>query len=248
MNTPIRALTAAILAVALLSPAALCAQTFGYFGDIGPAHWSELSPDWGACNNGELQSPVNLKDLSKHGFERGHNLSINYGETTGEIFNNGHTIEVETEGENVLILRGVPYQLTQFHFHTPSEHRVSRRGYDMELHLVHAGADGSNAVIGVFLKRGSSSGALAPIFSALPDTLNVHEPLDQPFDPKDFLPKSRDHYRYVGSLTTPPCTEGVRWIVMSRPVTLSDEDMAQFAQRIHFNARYVQRTVKPSHK
>lgn len=248
-NTPIRALTAAIAAIALLAPAALCAQTFGYLGDIGPAHWSELSPNWAACNTGELQSPVNLKDLAKNDrYERGRKLSIDYGETTGEIFNNGHTIEVETEGENVLVLEGVPYQLTQFHFHTPSEHRVGRRGYDMELHLVHAGADGSNAVIGVFLKRGSSSGALAPIFGALPDTLNVHEPLDQAFNPADFLPKSRDHYRYVGSLTTPPCTEGVRWIVMSEPVTVSDEDMAQFAQRIHFNARYVQRTVKSSHK
>jgi carbonic anhydrase len=237
-----RALT--ILAVALSTPLPLWAQSFGYLGDIGPAHWSDLSPNWATCNFGEMQSPVNLKSSSRHQAKHSRKLSISYGETTGEIFNNGHTIEVETEDDNVLMLDGVPYQLTQFHFHTPSEHRIDRRGYDMELHLVHSGSDGSNAVIAVFLKRGSNSGALAPIFAALPDTLDVHEPLDEPFKPEKFLPKSRDHFRYEGSLTTPPCTEGVRWIVMSQPVSVSDEDMAQFAERIRFNGRYVQRTVK----
>jgi carbonic anhydrase len=233
---------AVIIAGAAFLASESFAQTFGYLGDIGPSHWDELSPDWSACGTGEKQSPVTLKEPPSGDKQR--KLVMDYGLTSGEIFNNGHTIEVETEGENTLYLDGVPYTLKQFHFHTPSEHRVGRRGYDMELHLVHAGADGSNAVIGVFLKRGGSSGALAPIFAALPDTLNVHEPLEEAFDPEAFLPKSRKHYRYQGSLTTPPCTEGVHWIVMTQPVTVADEDMAQFAQRIHFNARFVQRIVK----
>jgi carbonic anhydrase len=114
----------------------------------------------------------------------------------------------------------------------------------MEMHLVHQALDGSNAVIGVFLKRGTSSGALGPIFANLPDDINVHHPLDAPFNPITFLPRSRAHYRYVGSLTTPPCTEGVQWVVMREPVTISDEDMAQFAERIHFNARFVQRQLR----
>jgi carbonic anhydrase len=153
---------------------------------------------------------------------------------------------VETEGDNTLVLDGVVYDLVQFHFHTASEHRVRGRGYDMELHLVHTSDAGTNAVIGVFLRRASSSGALAPIFAELPDDLNVKHPLSAPFDPAAFLPRSTGHYRYVGSLTTPPCTEGVKWIVMKDPVTVSDEDMAQFAERIHFNARLVQRRV-PTH-
>jgi carbonic anhydrase len=232
-------------AVALLaSTNASHAQTFGYLGDIGPEHWSELSGDWGACNGGKLQSPVTFKWPAAWEHRRDKELSINYGVTTGEIFNNGHTIEIETEGANSLILDGIVYELKQFHFHTPSEHRVGSRGYDMELHLVHTSADGSNAVIGVFLKRGRDSGALAPIFAQLPNELNVHVPLDAPFNPKRFLPKSREHYHYLGSLTTPPCTEGVQWIVISQPATVSDEDMAQFAERIHFNARLVQRKVK----
>lgn len=244
MNTSIHWRVASVVAAGLCSPNGLYAQTFGYFGDNGPNHWGELSPSWAACSSGEIQSPVNFKQLKSPSYKHGHKLSISYSESTGEIFNNGHTIEVETEGENVLTLNGVPYTLKQFHFHTPSEHRVSRRGYDMELHLVHTGADGSNAVLGVLLKRGASSGALAPIFSSLPNSLNVREPLSEAFDPEKFLPKSREHYRYVGSLTTPPCTEGVLWVVMADPVTVTDEDMASFAERIHFNARYVQRTLR----
>lgn len=236
------ALSAAVIAV---SSSAL-AQEFGYLGDIGPAFWGELSPAWETCGSGDIQSPVKLspgKGLSSK------KLQIDYGVTTGEIFNNGHTIEIETEGNNTLILQGIVYELVQFHFHTPSEHRVGSkpnskgRGYDMELHLVHTAADGTNAVIGVFLKRGNSSAALAPIFASLPDDLNVKHPLDEPFNPAEFLPRDRTQFRYVGSLTTPPCTEGVKWVVFTQPVTVSDEDMAQFAERIHFNARFVQRDL-----
>lgn len=220
------------------------AQTsFGYFGDIGPVHWGDLDMAWETCSSGEIQSPVDFRRFPHHPRHR-RQLSIDYGTTTGKIFNNGHTIEVETEGNNTLTLDGVPYELVQFHFHTASEHRVKGRGFDMELHLVHQSADGANAVIGVFLKRGLSSGTLAPIFENLPDDINVHRPLDTPFNPATFLPRSRAHYCYVGSLTTPPCTEGVQWIVMTEPVTVSDEDMAQFTERIHFNARFIQRKLR----
>jgi carbonic anhydrase len=218
------------------------AQTFGYFGDIGPAHWGDLSPDWKTCSSGERQSPVDFRHVTPRD-----NFSIDYGPTRGAIFNNGHTVEVETErieGDNTLTLKGVVYKLVQFHFHTASEHRVQGRGFDMELHLVHQSDDGANAVIGVFLKRGPTSGALASIFASLPDDLNVKHELEQPFNPARFLPSSRTHYRYGGSLTTPPCTEGVQWLVLTEPATVSDEDMAQFAERIHFNARFVQRRLR----
>ena len=232
-----------MLALALVAiPATLSAQTLGYFGDNGPVHWGDLDPDWVTCRDGDRQSPVDF-GLFTLIWKRSHRLSIDYGETTGAIFNNGHTIEVETEGQNTLRLDD-DYELVQFHFHTASEHRFNGRGFDMEMHLVHKSAEGVNAVLGVFLKRGSSSGALAPIFEQLPDDIDVHHELDAPFNPQDFLPKDRTHYRYLGSLTTPPCSEGVRWVVMAEPVTVSDEDMAQFAERIHFNARFVQRKLK----
>ncbi len=226
-------------ALLMLTASSSFAQ-FGYFGDIGPDFWSELNESNFACSSGELQSPVDL------GKQRVYpKLDVEYNTvSTGEIFNNGHTIEVEVEGQdNTLWLDGIPYHLAQFHFHTASEHRVQSRGYDMEMHLVHSSADGKNAVIGVFLQRGDSSGALAPIFASLPEIENSKEELEEAFDPLSFLPDSKKHYRYLGSLTTPPCTEGVKWVVMSEPVTVSDEDMAQFAARISFNARYTQRAV-----
>jgi carbonic anhydrase len=242
---PIKSGLGVLLAILILaSPSRVQAQTFGYFGDLGPVHWGDLSSDWLACKVGQMQSPVDFGHPKHHPPVSHRRLNIDYGFTTGEIFNNGHTVEVEAEGDNTLTLGGVEYELVQFHFHTPSEHRVDGLGYDMELHLVHRSDDGSNAVMGVFLRRGGSSGALAPIFANLPDDLDVHHPLPAGFDPAAFLPKSRTHYRYLGSLTTPPCSEGVRWIVMTEPVTVSDEDMAQFAERIHFNARFVQRSFR----
>jgi carbonic anhydrase len=108
----------AVLTVGLLaSPGPLRAQTFGYFGDIGPAHWGELSPEWTTCGTGETQSPVDLGRIHPH-FRHWHKLSLDYRRSTGEIFNNGHTIEVEVEGNNKLTLDGVAYELVQFHFHT----------------------------------------------------------------------------------------------------------------------------------
>lgn len=224
-----------------LAPVVASAQEFGYRGEIGPDYWETLNPDWAACGSGEIQSPVDLR--SQRTYPR---LDASYSESTGRIFNNGHTVEVEVDsGANTLILDGVAYELAQFHFHTGSEHRVDSRGYDMELHLVHKSAAGTNAVVGVFLRRGSDSGDLAPVFAALPDieAENVKYELDDAFNPTDFLPASKAHYRYVGSLTTPPCTEGVQWVVMKEPVTVSDEDIAQFAAQVTFNARNTQRVL-----
>jgi carbonic anhydrase len=235
----------AVVAGIAMASGAVSGQTFGYFGAAGPRFWSELSPDWSKCRDAQLQSPVDFRLPFR---PQSRDLSIEYGQTTGEIFNNGHTVEVETEGRNTLTLAGIKYALVQFHFHSVSEHRVEGRDFDMEMHLVHASTNGLNAVIGVFLTRGSSSGSLAPIFQNLPADVNTKHPLDTPFNPKNFLPKSHTHFRYVGSLTTPPCTEGVQWIVMNQPVTVSDEDMAQFNERVHFNARPVQHIVRASQR
>lgn len=225
----------------LLAPAALAQTPFGYRGDTGPKYWGTLDPTWTTCETGTIQSPA---DLSHQRTWMA--LPIDYVPTEGEIFNNGHTVEVELfEGNgNKVTLDGIEYPLVQFHFHTASEHRVLGRGYDMELHLVHKTADGQYAVIGVLVQRGASSGALAPIFATLPDIIdeNVKYPLPT-FNPAAFLPPTTAHYRYLGSLTTPPCSEGVKWIVLRDPVTVSDEDMAQFADQISFNARFVQRKV-----
>jgi carbonic anhydrase len=233
-----------LLSTLLVVSRAIAAQTFGYLGTEGPAYWGGLSPEWSACSSGHRQSPV---DFSRGYPPAQQRLAIDYGPTTGEVVNNGHTIEVETEGHDTLTLDGVAYKLVQFHFHSGSEHRVAGVGFDMELHLVHANASGQNAVIAVLLNRAAGSGPLLPIFSHLPTDVNVKHELDGSFNPKSFLPPSMAHYRYAGSLTTPPCTEGVQWIVMKDPMTVSSEDLAQFHERIHFNARPVQRTLGAQH-
>jgi carbonic anhydrase len=228
------------LAALLLVAAPAGAQEFGYSGEIGPEHWGELSPAWDACASGQEQSPVDLAHR-RIPVRRAQRLALSYGETEGEIFDNGHTIEVETEGDNTLELDGEIFELLQFHFHTPSEHVVAGRGYDMELHLVHRSEEGRLAVLGVFLKRGATSGALAPIFEQLPETVGPHTPLAEPFEPRELLPDSLRHRRYLGSLTTPPCSEGVYWMVLTEPITISDEHMARFDQIVRFNARPAQR-------
>lgn len=234
-------LRAAFSFVAVITLAApIAAQEFGYSGEIGPEHWGELAPAWATCATGEQQSPVDLAQR-RIPVRRDARLALSYGETEGEIFDNGHTIEVETEGDNTLELDGEIFELVQFHFHSPSEHVVNGRGYDMELHLVHRSDEGRLAVVGVLLQRGASSGALAPIFEQLPDAVGPHAPLAEPFDPRDFLPEQLRHLRYEGSLTTPPCSEGVRWMVLAEPRTISDEDMARFNQIVRFNARPAQR-------
>ena len=125
-----------------------------------------------------------------------------------------------------------------------NEHTIEGRGTDMELHLVHRSDAGVNAVVAVLLTRGKTSGALAPIFAQLPDDHGVKHRLAATFDPAAFLPANRDYYRYEGSLTTPPCTEGVHWIVLRTPMSVSSEDLAQFTERIHLNARPVQRVSR----
>ena len=236
-----RCLAIVVVCGGLLAGRPAAAAEFGYFGDLGPGFWGQLDPAWELCATGERQSPVDFVRLAARP-NRYPRLPVTYGETTGAIFDNGHTIEVETTGDNVLHFQGEDYELVQFHFHLASEHRVHGRGHDMELHLVHRSAAGRLAVVGVFLTRGTTSGALAPIFANLPDGVGVHHQLPEPFDPTGFLPARRNHFRYLGSLTTPPCSEGVRWFVMIDPLTVSDEDVARFAERIHFNARPVVRT------
>ena len=217
--------------------------SFGYFGNLGPSFWTGLNPAWGTCGSGQIQSPIDLSGRLIRARNHDKRLDINYGTSTGEIFNNGHTIEVEVEGSNVLTLDGVAYTLSQFHFHGPSEHTVEGDGYDMELHLVHTSAAGTNAVVAAFLKRGATSGALTAIFNQLPNDFNVHHDLNAPFSPASFLPDIVPNARYVGSLTTPPCTEGVQWVVLHTALTVSTEHLAQFHERIHFNARPTQRSL-----
>jgi carbonic anhydrase len=234
-----------ILSVMVLAVASAAAQhDFKYFGSEGPAFWGQLDPEWVSCGSGHEQSPIDFGKIVSASALHRQPVPASYELSTGHIVNNGHTIEIETEGHNVLTLDGVDYELQQFHLHGMSEHTFGGQGSDMELHMVHKSADGRIAVVGVLVQRGASSGPLAPIFAQLPDDVNVTHTLAGSFNAGSFLPRDRAYYRYEGSLTTPPCSEGVHWIVLKDRVTVSNDDLAEFHERIHFNARPVQRSLR----
>ena len=166
-------------------------------------------------------------------------MNVDYRPTTANVVNNGHTIQVNCDPGSSLNLDGVNFKLLQNHFHHPSEHLLSGRSFDLEAHFVHASADGTLAVLGVLVKPGAESAALAPVWSAMP-----HQPGNARGDvvqPADLLPADRSYFRYLGSLATPPCSQKVIWSVFRNPIEMSPDQVRQFASLFPMNARPVQR-------
>ena len=168
-------------------------------------------------------------------------LHIAHHDHVADGINNGHTIQIDYPGAETLTLGGVDYQLTQYHFHSPSEHTVDGKHFPMEMHLVHKAADDKLAVVGVFIAEGAHNKAFDPIWANLPDRKGVETHYAAvKVDVDALLPATRTSYRYDGSLTTPPCSEGVSWIVMTTPIELSSDQVAAFTRLIKDNNRPVQ--------
>ena len=196
----------------------------------GPEAWGTL-PGAAACAAGKSQSPVALESKSATARDLP-NLAFAYGAVPLRATNNGHTVQFDAAGAGTVTADGVAYKLAQFHFHAPSEHTLDGRRYPMEMHLVHLDAAGKAAlVVGVFLEKGAENAALAPAFRALPrasgETL---APAGERIDPSRLLPKDRTYLTYSGSLTTPPCTEGLKWYVLRTPVSLSAAQTAAYSR------------------
>ena len=203
---------------------------WGYAGEAGPAHWGELDPKFAACASGVNQSPIDIASTIDAELPP---IGVNYGTAGTEILNNGHTIQVNVAPGSTLSLDGKTFELKQFHFHAPSENTVDGKPYALEAHFVHGDADGHLAVIGVLFEEGAASPAIAALWEAMPKEAGAKHPLSTPVDPAALLPQSRDYYRYNGSLTTPPCTEGVRWLVMKAPLTVSKAQVEAFGAALH---------------
>jgi carbonic anhydrase len=211
------------------------AAHWAYEGDEGPAAWGELSPEYALCSEGRSQSPIDLPattldDLEPATLEfNAADLEAHPDEHPEEVLNNGHAIQVNFDDGDSLVVGGERFRLVQFHFHAPSEHTVARRGFPMELHLVHRGDAGVLAVVGALIRDGRHNPAYDPIWEHLPEATGARESLtDLTLDIEDLLPKRRLAFRYDGSLTTPPCSEDVRWFVLAEPVELSAEQIAAF--------------------
>jgi carbonic anhydrase len=208
-----------------------------YEGEEGPEHWGELSPDYAACVEGLAQSPV---DIPASAPVNAADITFNYQPTALNILNNGHTIQVNYDAGSSIEMGGKTYNLRQFHFHALSEHTMSGQHSDLEMHLVHQSDDGSYAVVGVMMQRGADNSALAPVWNNLPTEESTATVEGVTVNAADLLPAERSYYHYDGSFTTPPCTEGVNWLVLSTPIDMSDAQAAAFEQIYNNNYRPVQ--------
>lgn len=212
--------------------------TWGYIGQKGPENWGNLSSDFEVCQSGISQSPINLSSALDAELT---DLKINYQESPLRIVNNGHTIQVNYQPGSILTLDDEPFELLQFHFHHPSEHKVEGEALPMEVHLVHKSKKGALAVIGVFFKQGQANSVLQQVWQNMPIKAGEEKNISNVnVNAADLLPKNRDYYRYFGSLTTPPCSETVNWIVLKEPIEISTQQVSQFTKIIPMNARPVQ--------
>jgi carbonic anhydrase len=230
----IRWTVAGVLLAAVTATVAAAAARWSYTGATGPDRWGALDSDYAACATGRQQSPVDLTTASPRDLP---DPQITYQPGAGRISNNGHTVQVDVPEGNVLTLDGVPHELLQLHFHSPSEHTVDGSSFPVELHLVHRAENGALAVVGVLIAGGELNPALVSLLADVPGKVGRTARLRLPVDPATLLPADRHHYRYPGSLTTPPCTEGVSWIVMTTPIQASGPQIAALARVLQGNNR-----------
>jgi carbonic anhydrase len=210
---------------------------WSYEGETGPAHWSGINPDWASCSNGTRQSPIDIRDGIKLDLDP---IVFDYHPSSFTIVDNGHTVEVALGAGNFITIMNRRYELQQFHFHRPSEERINGKGFDMSLHLVHKDDAGRQAVVALLLERGTAQSAIQTVWNNLPLEKNDIIRPTTLFDANDLLPVQREYFIYMGSMATPPCSEGVLWMVMKQPVPAAPAQMALFSRLYPYNVRPTQ--------
>jgi carbonic anhydrase len=198
-----------------------------------------LGHDFASCEVGSVQSPIDIDQVTA---STPSTLSFNYAAVPLVVANNGHTIQVNYPEGSTVSIDGDDYELLQFHFHTPSEHRMKGRAAAMELHLVHRNAAGELAVVGVMLEPGKAHPAIDAVWKNIPEEGSITQVERISVNAGDLLPESTAYFSYVGSLTTPPCSEGVRWNILQEPVQVSEAQIAAFENLYQVNARPIQPT------
>ena len=222
-------------------------DTWSYEGETGPANWGKINKAWTRCGTGARQSPIDIRDGMKVELE---NITFDYKPSSFTVVDNGHTIQVDVAGGNYLHVQNRQYELVQFHFHRPGEERINGKSFEMVVHLVHRDAEGKQAVLAVLLERGRAQSTIQTVWNNLP--LEKHDVIRPTIvlDVAELLPENRDYFTYMGSMSTPPCDEGVLWMVMKNPVQASPAQMALFSRLYPMNARPVQasagRVIKES--
>lgn len=233
------AANAAALAAAIEAAKPKNGTHWTYDGEFGPQNWSKINAAWAACNTGSRQSPIDLRDGIKVDLEQ---INFEYVPSGFNEIDNGHTIQVNVSGGNFLTVGGTTYELQQFHFHRPGEERINGRGTEMVVHLVHKSYDGKIAILAVLLERGEANPLIQTVWNNLPLEKHTTVTPSIVLDVNEILPARRDYFTYMGSLSEPPCTENVLWLVMKQPMTASPQQMALFSRLYPMNSRPVQQS------
>ena len=211
-----------------------------YEGKNGPQNWGKLSPEFAACGTGKYQSPIDIKEGIRLSLDP---IEFEYKSSPLRILDNGHTVQVNYAAGSSITVSGEKYSLAQFHFHKPSEERIAGKAFDMVVHLVHKNVIGQLAVVAVLLRNGAPNPLIQTLWTHLPlQPGKEGGPRAVKIDAAQLLPPDRSYYAFVGSLTTPPCTEGVLWLVMKNPMQVSRSQIAAFGRLYEANARPVQPT------
>lgn len=213
---------------------------WSYKGEGDPAQWGKLDPGYAVCGLGKTQSPIDIKGATPADLPA---LKMDYQAVPLNIIDNGHTIQVNYAPGSTLTVGDHVYTLKQFHFHHPSEEHVNGKKYDLVAHLVHADADGHLAVVAILFAKGAANPLLDTIWKNIPtEKEKAMDVAGTTINVKDLLPSNLGYFTYAGSLTTPPCSEGVTWFVLKSTDTLSGEEIAAFAKHYPLNARPIQPT------
>lgn len=210
---------------------------WSYEGEHGPTHWGDVKSDYAICKTGKNQSPIDITSAIKADLPP---IQFAYNPVQLRIINNGHSIQVNYPEGSYITVGDKTYQLIQFHFHHPSEEKIKGKNFDMVAHLVHKNSEGNLAVVAVLIKKGHANTFIQNLWAHLPKEEAEEVPANVTIDVSGLLPAQYGYYTYTGSLTTPPCSEGVTWFVLKTPIEFSSDQINQFAHFYKHNARPVQ--------
>jgi carbonic anhydrase len=212
---------------------------WSYSGADGPDHWGDLESDYAECKSGHRESPIDIVGAQPADLAPIH---FDYKLEPLKVINNGYTIQFNYEAGSSITINGTALPLVQFHFHHVSENEIDGKKYDMELHFVHMdSAANRTAVVAVFIKSGAENAALRDLWSHIPHDMGKEVEFKKVvINAADLLPADQNYYTFDGSLTIPPCKEGVKWFVMKTPIEASPAQIATFAKYYPTNARPIQ--------
>jgi len=233
----LKKLLAGTVTATLLSSALLAGghgTHWGYTGHEGPENWGDLSSDYSMCKDGKSQSPINISSevtVQTEGLEK---IGFDYSTGISSVINNGHTVQVNFDAGSSISVDGIKFPLIQFHFHTPSENQIDGKNFPLEGHFVHATKDGTLAVVALMFEDGAENPFIKKVWAKMPHKAGGKNAISISADEVNaLLPENKDYYRFNGSLTTPPCSEGVRWLVLKNFTTISKGQTQEFLELFH---------------